>query len=69
LLRKTIKEANTRAKEDEEAFNNYKQNHQMSAFLHKGYINWQGSDAHVLLLEDMEAGKLEWHRKKELWEK
>jgi hypothetical protein len=23
----------------------------------------------VLLLEDMEAGKLEWHRKKELWEK
>jgi hypothetical protein len=69
LLRKTIKEANTRAKDYEEAFNNYKQNHQPSAFSHKGCINWQGSDAQVLLLEDIEAGKLEQLGKKELWGK
>jgi hypothetical protein len=70
-LRKTDKEANTRAEDNEEAFNNYKQNPQPSAYSHKCYLNWQGSDAQVLLLllEDMEAGKLERLGKKELWEK
>jgi hypothetical protein len=41
-LRKTIKVANTRAKDGEEAFKNYKQNHEPSEFSHKGYIQWQG---------------------------
>jgi hypothetical protein len=66
-LRKTIKDANTRAEDDEEAFENYKQNHAPSSFSHKGYIQWQGSEAQELLLEDMEAGLHEQLEKKELW--
>jgi hypothetical protein len=66
-LRKTIKIASTQAKDDEEAFQNYKQNHEPSEFLHKGYIQWQGSEAQELLGEDMEAGLHEQLGKKELW--
>ena len=66
-LRKTIKVANTRANDDEEAFKNYKQNHEPSEFLHKGYIQWQGSEAQELLGEDMEAGLHKRLGKKELW--
>jgi hypothetical protein len=38
---------------DQEAFNNFKQAaHPPSLFSHKGYIQWQGSQAQKSLLED-----------------
>jgi hypothetical protein len=66
-LRKTIKVANIRAKDGEEAFKNYKQNHGLSEFSHRGYIQWKGSEAQELLEEDMEAGLHKRLEKKELW--
>jgi hypothetical protein len=66
-LRKTIKEANMRAKDDEEAFKNYKENHPPSEFSHNGCSQWQGSEAQELLLDDMEAGLVQQLGKKELW--
>jgi hypothetical protein len=66
-LRKTINEANTRAKDDEEAFKNYKQNHPPSEVSHNGCIQWQGSESRELVLEDIEEGLLTQLGKKELW--
>jgi hypothetical protein len=66
-LRKTIKAANRRAEDDEEAFQNYRQNHAPSEVTHNGCIQWQGSEARELFLEDWENGRLEQLGKKELW--
>ena len=56
-LRKTIKERNYRADLDQEAFDNYKANNPVpAAFSHKGYIQWQGSEAQALCREDIEHG-------------
>ena len=56
-LRKTIKERNDRAALDQEAFENYKQNNTVPAlFSHKGYIQWQGSDAQKLCRQDIADG-------------
>lgn len=52
-LRKTIKECNDRAALDQEAFDNYKKNHQAALFSHKGYIQWQGSEAQALCRKDI----------------
>jgi hypothetical protein len=50
-LRKKIHELNDCAAEDLLAFENYKSNHEVSLFTHKGNIQWQGSDAQELLKE------------------
>ena len=68
-LRKMIIDANARAKDDEEAFKVYKENHLPSEFAANGCIQWQGSDAQELLLQDMEAGLVEQLGKEELWGK
>lgn len=67
-LRKKILELDDRAAEDRKAFDIFNKNHQVSHFSHKGYIQWQGSDAQELIWDDIEDGKLESMTKKELWE-
>ena len=42
---------------DEEAFNIFLHNHKPSLFSHKGYPEWQGSNAQSLLRDDIEAEK------------
>jgi hypothetical protein len=54
-LRKKIKELESRADKDLEAFRNYKKNHKPALFSHKGYIQWQGSTAQELLWDDLDA--------------
>jgi hypothetical protein len=67
-LRKAIKAANSRAAQDQEAFDNFKARHPPSLLSHKGYIQWQGSDAQKQVLEDIEEGLNETMAKMELWE-
>jgi hypothetical protein len=43
LLQKIIKDADNQARADQEAFENFKNDHPVSLFSHKGYIQWQGS--------------------------
>ena len=53
-LRTTISECSARAALDQEAFDNFQQNHPVpSVFSHKGYIQWQGSEAQRLCREDI----------------
>jgi hypothetical protein len=66
-LRKILKKNNGRAEADQAAFDQYKSNHEISYFSHKGYIQWQGSDAQEFLLQDLEEGLHNVMRKKELW--
>jgi hypothetical protein len=66
-LRATIVDATARAKDDEEAFQKYKQNHPPSEVANNGCIQWQGSEARELLLEDMEEGLHTTLGKMELW--
>jgi hypothetical protein len=54
-LRKTIRDLNNRARLDQEAFDNIISKHSMSFLSHKGYIQWQYSEAQELLKEDLEA--------------
>jgi hypothetical protein len=68
LLRKTINDANSRAEQDQEAFDNFKARHPPSLLSHKGYIQWQGSDAQQQVLEDIEDGLHESMAKVALWE-
>jgi len=56
-LRKMYDELMVRAEIDQEAFEKYRENHQPSLFSHKGYPEWQGSEAQRLLKLDIEAGK------------
>ena len=57
-LRKTIKDCNNRAELDQEAFDNYKTNHpNISFYSHKGYIQWQGSEAQVKAQKDISTGE------------
>jgi hypothetical protein len=65
-LRKIIKDADNRAQADQEAFENFKNNHPVSLFSHKGCMQWQGSEAQELLLKDMEEKSHETLGKKEL---
>ena len=52
-LRKTIAEREARVILDKEAFDDYVSKHPVNYITHKGYIQWQGSDAQELALEDM----------------
>lgn len=57
-LRTTIKEEKKRKALDQEAFDNFIQNHPSRALLSKkGYIQWQGSEAQKLLLDDIAANR------------
>jgi len=59
-LRNTVKKDTSRAALDQEAFESYKQNHPALAyFSHKGYIQWQGSEAQRLCLEDLKEKRHE----------
>jgi hypothetical protein len=53
-LQKIMKDADNRARADQEAFENFKNNQPVSLFSHKEYIQWQGSEAQELLLQEME---------------
>ena len=67
-LRAKIKELDSRADEDLEAFRAYKRNHKPSLFSHKGYIQWQGSTAQELLWDDLDAYLKDPNQKpKDLW--
>jgi hypothetical protein len=57
-IRKSIKDRNNRARDDIEAFEIYKRNHNVSHFSHKGYIQWMGSEARELVLEAIEGRKI-----------
>lgn len=50
-----IKDMWSRADDDFKAFENYIANHEPSLYSHKGYAEWQGSDAQMFLLMDLEA--------------
>lgn len=67
-LRKKILELDDRAADDRKAFDVYNKNHHVSHFSHKGYIQWQGSDAQELLWDDIDDGKMETMTKTQLWE-
>ena len=67
-LRKAIKIANSRAAQDQEAFDNFKARHPPALHSHEGYIQWQGSDAQKQVLKDIEEGLHESMAKMELWE-
>jgi hypothetical protein len=56
-LRRIYDEFMFRAEIDQEAFEHFRDNHQPSLFSHKGYPEWQGSEAQRLLKLDIEAGK------------
>ena len=49
-LRKSIDDLMSRKDLDQQAFDNYVANHPVSHFSHKGYIQWQGSEAQQLAL-------------------
>jgi hypothetical protein len=66
-LRAKIEGLNNRAKDDLEAFENYKANHKPSLFSHYGYVQWQGSEAQDLLLEDIQKEKHKEMTPRELW--
>jgi hypothetical protein len=65
-LRKIIKDCDNRAQTDQEAFENFKNNHPVSLFSHEGCTQWQGSESQELLLQDMEEKSHETLGKKEL---
>jgi hypothetical protein len=52
-IRTTIKDRNIRKEEDEQLFAECIKNHPGSAFSHKGFIQWQGSEAQELAKEDI----------------
>ena len=58
-IRHQIQEEFGRADEDQEAFDLFVQNNEVSLFSKKGYIQWQGSESQRLLWDDIEAGKLQ----------
>jgi hypothetical protein len=66
-LRQIIKKFESRSRDDQEAFENFKNHHPPSLYSHKGYIQWQGSEAQELLLQDMEDKKHETMGKEELY--
>jgi hypothetical protein len=67
-LNAKIKELDSRADEDLEAFRTYKRNHKPSLFSHKGYVQWQGSTAQELLWDDLDAYLKDPNQKpKDLW--
>jgi hypothetical protein len=55
-IRKSIRDLDGRAKDDEIAFKKYTQNHPVSIYSHGGYPEWQNSVAQENLQEDIDDG-------------
>ena len=67
-LRTTIRNYRKRAEEDQDALDVFIQNNPISYYSHKGYIQWQGSDAQRFLREDLKLGSIErFETKKGFW--
>ena len=66
-LREAARKDLCRADDDEAAYNAFVKSHPVSYFSHKGYEQWQGSDAQQSLWEDMEANKHLTMRKRDLY--
>jgi hypothetical protein len=66
-LRTTIATLMDREEEDQQDFAAYVSNHPASSFLHHGYIEYQGSEAQELLLQDVEDKLHKTMGKKALW--
>ena len=67
-LRAIVRKDHARADSDKLSFNVFVQNHEVSLFSNRGgYIQWQGSSAQKLLLQDIEDGLLETLSKKDIW--
>ena len=62
-IRRIIKAKNGRAEDDQKAFDKFVENNEVSTVSHKGYIQWQGSDAQRLLRKDIKDGTLEKYTK------
>ena len=58
-VRKTVRECNDRAAADRVAFDRFKNHNPVSHYSHKGYIQWQGSEAQTLARQDIKDGKVE----------
>ena len=67
-LREIYDDCMHRKSMDEEAFNIFLHNHKPSLFSHKGYPEWQGSNAQSLLRGDIEADKHNGMSKIDLWD-
>ena len=66
-VRKIVKREQSRADNDQAAFDLYKANHPVSVNSHYGYVQWQGSEAQKLLKIDIDAGRHNSMKKKALW--
>ena len=67
-LRKAINNAESRAEQDQEAYDNFTASHPPSLLSHKGYMQWQGSDAQKQVIEDIKEGLHESMAKIDLWQ-
>ena len=67
-IRAIVKKNKERSASDEQAFNTFVQNHDVSYFSNRGgYIQWQGSKAQELLKTDIDNGLLDTLSKQALW--
>ena len=57
-IRRIINTKNGRAEDDQKAFDKFVENNEVSTVSHKGYIQWQGSNAQRLLKKDIKDGTL-----------
>jgi hypothetical protein len=57
-LRSTFSTNTHRAEDDQAAFDVYVINNEVSTIIHKGYIQWQGSESQRLLQEDIKDGTM-----------
>jgi hypothetical protein len=66
-LRKSAGKSSSRAQEDEKRFEAFFSKHSVSLFSHKGYTQWQGSDAQKALQGDICENKHCTMRKRDLY--
>ena len=67
-LRGIVEDTNSRKGLDKEAFENFRSNHEPSFYSHKGYPEWQGSEAQKFLLEDLTENRHVGKSYREVWE-
>jgi hypothetical protein len=66
-LRKTVRDFTKRADQDKKRFDVFKSLNPVSRISHKGYVQWQGSEAQELLRQDIQEKKHETMSKIDLW--
>lgn len=66
-VRKTIRDFQKKASQDRKRFDRFKDRNPVSELSHKGYIQWQGSEAQELLRQDIREKKHENMSKMDLW--